>query len=138
FAGLDPVNQNLFKDVMLELNRNGATVIFSTHQMDTAEKLCQEIVLINRGKVMLEGTLASVKSRFGKNSVLVEFDGDGAFLSRLPGVTRVDDYGRHREVRLQQGADPQALLREAVGRTVVRRFEIVEPTLHNIFLDMVG
>jgi len=138
FAGLDPVNQNLFKDVMLELNRNGATIIFSTHQMDTAERLCQEIVLINRGKIILEGTLASVKSRFGKNSVLVEFDGDGAFLSGMPGVMRVDDYGRHREVRLQPGADPQVLLREAVGRTAVRRFEVVEPTLHNIFLEMVG
>ena len=138
FAGLDPVNQNLFKDVMLELNRAGATIVFSTHQMDTAEKLCREIALINRGRIVLGGPLAAVKSRFGKNSVLVEYDGDGHFLRSLPGVARVDDYGQYREVRLRDGADPQALLRALVEKVAVRRFEIVEPTLHNIFIEQVG
>jgi len=138
FSGLDPVNQNTFKDLMLELNRNGASIIFSTHQMDTAEKLCKEIALINMGKIVLNGSLSQIKSRFGKNSVMVEFDGDGAFLQTLPGVARVDDYGRYREVRLQDGADPQALLRAAVERVTVRRFEIMEPTLHNIFIEKVG
>jgi len=138
FAGLDPVNQNQFKDVMLELNREGATVIFSTHQMDTAEKLCREIALIDRGRLVLGGPLSVVKSRFGKNSVLVEYDGDGVFLRELPGVARVDDYGGYREVRLREGADPQALLRALVERTTVRRFQIVEPTLHNIFIEKVG
>ena len=138
FSGLDPVNQNMFKDVMMELNRNGATIIFSTHQMETAEKLCKEIALINRGKLVLNGPLGQVKARFGKNSVLVEFDGDGSFLAGLPGVARVDDYGQYQEVRLTDGADPQSLLRAAVGRVTLRRFEIVEPTLHNIFLEQVG
>ena len=138
FSGLDPVNQNVFKDLMLELNRNGATIIFSTHQMETAEKLCKEIALINRGRLVLGGPLAQVKARFGKNSVLVEFDGDGSFLAALPGVDKVDDYGRYQEVRLRDGADPQSLLQAAVGRVVLRRFEIVEPTLHNIFLEQVG
>jgi len=138
FAGLDPVNQNLFKDVMLDLNRAGATIVFSTHQMETAERLCREIALINRGRIVLGGSLAAVKSRFGKNSVLVEYDGDGDFLRSLPGVARVDDYGGYREVRLRDGADPQALLRALVERGAVRRFEIVEPTLHNIFIEQVG
>jgi len=138
FSGLDPVNQNAFKDLMLELNRNGATIIFSTHQMDTAEKLCKEIALINKGKIVLNGSLSQIKSRFGKNSVMVEFDGDGSFLQGLPGVARVDDYGQYREVRLRDGADPQALLRAAVERVTVRRFEIMEPTLHNIFIEQVG
>ena len=138
FAGLDPVNQNQFKDAMLELNHAGATIIFSTHQMETAEKLCREIALINRGRIVLGGPLASVKARFGKNSVLLEYDGDGAFLRGLPGVARVDEYGGYREVRLQDGADPQALLRALVGRASIRRFEIVEPTLHNIFIEKVG
>jgi ABC-2 type transport system ATP-binding protein len=138
FSGLDPVNQNLFKDLLLELNRGGATIVFSTHQMETAEKLCREIALINRGRVVLEGPLASVKSRFGRNSVLVEFDGDGHFLKSLPVVARVDDYGGYREVRLRDGADPQALLRALVEKGAVRRFEIVEPTLHNIFIEQVG
>ncbi len=138
FSGLDPVNQDIFKDLMLDLNRNGATIIFSTHQMETAEKLCKEIALINRGKLVLNGPLGQVKARFGKNSVLLEFDGDGTFLTGLPGVARVDDYGQYQEVRLANGADPQALLRAAVGRVTLRRFEIVEPTLHNIFLEQVG
>ena len=138
FAGLDPVNQNLFKDVMLDLNRAGATIVFSTHQMETAERLCREIALINRGRIVLGGPLAAVKARFGKNSVLVECEGDGQFLRSLPGVARVDDYGGYREVRLREGADPQALLRALVERGAVRRFEIVEPTLHNIFIEQVG
>jgi ABC-2 type transport system ATP-binding protein len=138
FSGLDPVNQNTFKDLMLELNRKGVSIIFSTHQMDTAERLCKEIALINQGKIVLNGTLSQIKSRFGKNSVMVEFDGDGSFLLGLPGVARVDDYGQYREVRLQDGADPQALLRAAVERVRVRRFEIMEPTLHNIFIEQVG
>ena len=138
FSGLDPVNQNTFKDLMLELNRKGASIIFSTHQMDTAEKLCKEIALINQGRIVLSGSLSQIKSRFGKNSVMVEFDGDGSFLQGLPGVARVDDYGQYREVRLQDGADPQELLRAAVERVTVRRFEIMQPTLHNIFIEQVG
>jgi ABC-2 type transport system ATP-binding protein len=138
FSGLDPVNQNLYKDLLLELNRGGATIVFSTHQMETAEKLCREIALINHGRVVLGGPLASVKSRFGRNSVFLDFDGDGHFLRSLPFVARVDDYGGYREVRLRDGADPQALLRALVDKGAVRRFEIVEPTLHNIFIEQVG
>jgi ABC-2 type transport system ATP-binding protein len=138
FSGLDPVNQNVLKELMLELNRQGSTIIFSTHQMDTAEKLCRELALINQGRIVLSGTLSQIKSRFGKNSVMVEFDGDGAFLQSLPGVARVDDYGQYREVRMLNGADPQALLRATVERVAVRRFEIMEPTLHNIFIEQVG
>ena len=138
FSGLDPVNQNILKELMLELNRQGNTIIFSTHQMETAEKLCRELALINQGKIVLSGSLSQIKSRFGKNSVMVEFDGDGAFLQSLPGVARIDDYGQYREVRMHNGADPQELLKATVERVAVRRFEIMEPTLHNIFIEQVG
>jgi len=138
FSGLDPVNQNLFKDVMLELNRAGSTIIFSTHQMDTAEKLCREIGLINRGRMVLNGLLSAIKARLGKNSVLVEVEGDGSFLAGLPGVARVDDYGQYLEIRLHENADPQALLRASIGRVGIRRFEIMAPTLHSIFIEQVG
>src|SRR4029079_9135956 len=93
FSGMDPVNQNLFRDVMLDLNRAGATIVFSTHQMDTAERMCKEIALINKGKLVLSGLLTKVKAGFGKNSVLLEFEGDGTFLGELPGVAKVDSYG---------------------------------------------
>ena len=138
FSGMDPVNQNLFKDTILELNRGGTTIVFSTHQMETAERLCKEIALINKGKLVLSGSLAKVKDGFGKNSLLIEYDGDGGFLGTLPGVARVDGYGSYSEIRLEAGADPQRILQAVAGRVKVKKFEIVAPTLHNIFIEKVG
>src|SRR5262245_28290983 len=138
FSGMDPVNQNLFKDRILELNRQGTTIVFSTHQMETAERLCKEIALINKGQVVLSGALAKVKEGFGRNSVLLEYQGDGSFLGALPGVARVDAYGSYSEIRLEAGADPQAILRAVAGRLTVTKFEVVAPTLHNIFIEKVG
>jgi ABC-2 type transport system ATP-binding protein len=138
FSGMDPVNQNLFKDLLLELNRSGVTIVFSTHQMDTAERICQSIVLIHRGRVVLEGPLGEVKGRFGTNAVRFEVDGDASFLRAMPGVVQSDDYGRALELRLTPGTDPQALLHAAIERVRVLRFEIVAPTLHAIFLEQVG
>ena len=137
FSGMDPVNQNLFKDVMLELNRGGATIVFSTHQMETAERMCKEIALIYKGKLVLGGLLAAVKAGFGKNSVMLEYEGDGEFLSSLRGVARVDQYGAGAEVRLVPGADPQELLAAVVQRLRILKFEVVAPTLHNIFIETV-
>jgi ABC-2 type transport system ATP-binding protein len=138
FSGMDPVNQNLFKDTILELNRGGTTIVFSTHQMETAERLCKEIALINKGKLVLSGSLAKVKEGFGKNSLLIEYEGDGGFLGTLPGVAKVDAYGSYSEVRLDDGADPQDVFRAIAGRLRVSKFEIVAPTLHNIFIEKVG
>jgi ABC-2 type transport system ATP-binding protein len=138
FSGMDPVNQNLFKDRILELNKLGTTIVFSTHQMETAERLCKSIALINKGQLVLSGPLAKVKEGFGKNSVLIEYDGDGAFLAELPGVARLDGYGSYSEIRLVAGADPQAIFRAVAGRLKVTKFEIVAPTLHNIFIEKVG
>ena len=138
FSGMDPVNQNLFKDTILEINRQGTTIVFSTHQMETAERLCKEIALINKGKLVLSGSLAKVKEGFGKNSLLIEYEGDGGFLATLPGIARVDAYGSYSEVRLEAGTDPQDVFRAIAGRLRVSKFEIVAPTLHNIFMEKVG
>jgi ABC-2 type transport system ATP-binding protein len=138
FSGMDPVNQEMFKDLILELNRSGRTIVFSTHVMDSAEKLCQRIALIDRGRTVLYGPLDEIKQRFGKNSIRIEFDGDGEFLSRLPGVESAHDFGRHVELQLVDGADAQLLLREAMGRLRIHRFERVNPTLHHIFVREVG
>ena len=138
FSGLDPVNTNLLKDVVLELNRQGTTVIFSTHIMEQVERLCQSICLINRGKVVAEGALAGVKQRYGTNSVILGFDGDGSFLHRLPTVEKVDLHGNYAELRLKEGASPRTVLEAAISNVDVQRFEVVEPTLHSIFLDLVG
>lgn len=138
FSGMDPVNQNLFKNQILDLNRAGTTIVFSTHQMETAERLCKEIALINKGQLVLSGNLAKIKEGFGRNSVLLEYEGDGGFLRSLPGIARIDEYGSYSELRLEAGSDPQALLNALVGRLKVRKFEVVAPTLHNIFIEKVG
>jgi len=138
FSGMDPVNQDLFKDLILELHRKGTTIVLSTHVMESAERLCKHIALIDRGRAVLNDSVAAIKQSFGKNSLLLEYDGDGSFLKDLPGVAGLDDYGRYVEVRLDPGAEPQRFLAAVVARLAVKRFEIVTPTLHNIFIQQVG
>ena len=137
-AGLDPVNVVLVRRLLLELKGEGKTILLSTHQMAEAEKLCEEIVLIHRGKVVLGGSLAAVRASSGKNAVHIEFDGDGAFLGALPGVagSRVDT--NRAELALAADADPQDLLAAAIARLKVRRFEVVAPSLEEIFIERVG
>ncbi len=138
FSGMDPVNQDVFKDLILELNREGCTIIFSTHVMHQAERLCRDIALIDDGSAVLAGSLDSIKQRFGSNDVQMEFTGDGAFIEQLPFVKSVNDDGRYFEIGLRDGADPQELLRESTAKLEIRRFEIMTPTLHNIFIQQVG
>ena len=136
-SGLDPVGMDVMRDVMLDLRRRGATIVLSSHQMESVEKLCDRVALINRGEKVLDGSVAEVKSRHGKNTVALAFEGDGSFIESLPGVARVTDFGQYVEVRLKDGADPQPLLHEAAKRLKLRRFEIVEPSLHDIFVETV-
>jgi ABC-2 type transport system ATP-binding protein len=136
-SGLDPVSMDVMREVMLDLRRRGTTIVLSSHQMEAVERLCDRVALIDRGVKVLDGSVAEVKARHGKNTVVLAYDGDGAFLSGLPGVARVTDFGQYVEVRLDDGADPQPLLREAAERLRLRRFEIVEPSLHDIFVETV-
>ena len=136
-SGLDPVGVNLMRDVFVDLRRQGRTLVLSSHQMETVERLCDSIALINRGRKVLEGTVKDVKSRHGKNTIVLSYDGDGAFLGGLPGVLKVSDFGRYVEVRMADGADAQAILRAASERLRVSRFEVVEPSLHDIFVERV-
>jgi ABC-2 type transport system ATP-binding protein len=136
-SGLDPVATDVMRDAMLELRRSGATIVLSSHQMDTVERLCDRVALINRGEKILDGAVSEVKARYGKNTVVLAFEGDGRFIESLPGVAKVTDFGQYVEVRLADGHDPQPLLREAAARLRLRRFEIVEPSLHDIFVETV-
>ena len=136
-SGLDPVGMDVMREAMLDLVRGGTTIVLSSHQMEAVERLCDRVALINRGEKVLDGSVAEVKARHGKNTVVLAYDGDGAFIGSLPGVAKVTDFGQYIEVRLDDGADPQPLLREAVGRLRLRRFEIVEPSLHDIFVETV-
>jgi ABC-2 type transport system ATP-binding protein len=137
FSGLDPVNVDIVRDLILEMKRDGRTVIFSTHVMEQAEKLCDAILLINRGRKVLDGSLVEVKSG-GPRTIVVDYDGDGGVLRSLPHVTRVNDSGKQAELTLADGADAQELLRLLVARLTIRRFDTREPSLHEIFVRAVG
>jgi ABC-2 type transport system ATP-binding protein len=136
-SGLDPVGMDVMRDVMVDLSRRGATIVLSSHQMDTVEKLCDRVALINKGEKVLDGAVSEVKARHGTNTLVLAFDGDGSFLASLPGVARVSDFGQYVEIRMNDGADPQSILREAAARLSVRRFEIVVPSLHDVFVETV-
>jgi ABC-2 type transport system ATP-binding protein len=137
FAGLDPVNTNLVKDIILELNRDGATVILSTHQMEQVERMCHHIFLIDKGEKVLDGPLTEIKKRYGKNTVVMSFTGDGNFLKSLPGILKTNDYGNYIELTLEKGADPNEILKKAAARLIISRFELVEPSLTDIFIEQV-
>jgi ABC-2 type transport system ATP-binding protein len=138
FFGLDPVNAGLLKDVMLDLKKQGRTILFSTHRMDQVEKLCDSICLINRGISVLQGPLKQVKAQYGKSNVQIEYEGNSDFLQKQELVGSYNNYGNYVEVRLAPGADPQQLLHAAAQRSRISKFELVEPSLEEIFIEVVG
>jgi ABC-2 type transport system ATP-binding protein len=138
FSGLDPANALGLKDAFLELAKEGKTILFSTHRMDSAERLCQSICLINHGKAVLQGDLSQIKARYGKVSVQIRYEGDSSFLHEPRLVQAFNDFGNYVEVRLAPGADSQELLQLAAANARLSKFEIMEPSLEEIFLDVVG
>jgi ABC-2 type transport system ATP-binding protein len=136
FSGLDPINMELLKDIILDLKRSGKTILFSTHVMEQAEKLCDYICMISRGKKVIDGKLADVRAQFGKNSIQVDIEGDGGFIKDLPGVKEMTEFNNYIEIKLAEGADPDDILKNILGKVKVSRFELVEPSLYNIFIDM--
>lgn len=138
FSGLDPANAVQLKDVLIGLKKQGKTILFSTHRMDTVERLCDTICLVDHGKAVLMGELKQVKSSYGKNSVQVGYEGDAQFLQDGSLVESYDDYGNYVEIKLARGADSQALLHAVTAHARVNKFELVEPSLEAIFIDVVN
>jgi ABC-2 type transport system ATP-binding protein len=138
FTGLDPVNMDELQAAVLELRANGATVIFSTHDMGTAENLCDFIFMIFRGRKVLDGTLASIQDRYGSDTVRLRIEGDGSALRALPGVEHITDRGHLQELLLARGTDPQQLLAGLMARCRVLHFELARPSLHDIFVRIAG
>jgi ABC-2 type transport system ATP-binding protein len=138
FTGLDPVNVNLLKDVMLELKDSGTTIIFSTHQMEQVEKLCDSICLIHKGEAVLNGLLSDVKAKFGKGRIQMRYEGNAAFLKDKSLVSAFNDYGKYVEIRPAASVKPQDILKQAVREVAITRFEIAEPSLNEIFIQLVG
>lgn len=134
FSGLDPVNADVLREEVLRLRREGATIIFSTHDMDIAEKLCDFIFMIYKGRKVLDGTLTSIRATYGSDTVRVRLESNGVTLDDLPGVTKVSDFGNWKELRLEKGADAQGLLMALIARGRVCHFELAQPSLHDIFV----
>jgi ABC-2 type transport system ATP-binding protein len=138
FTGLDPLNMEVLKDAVVALHRGGTTVIFSTHDMDIAERMCDTVFMICRGRKVLDGTLESIQAQYGQDTIRVRVgNGDGA-LDNLPGVIRVNDYGRYTELRMAPEADSQAILQELLRRARIEHFQLTRPSLHDIFVRIAG
>jgi ABC-2 type transport system ATP-binding protein len=139
FAGLDPVNRDVLRDAVLDMNRGGTTVVFSTHVMEQAEQLCRELVLIHKGRIRLSGTIEAVRAAEGRKAAHVTLHrDDGTRLDGLPGVVDVHDHGNDAELILAEGADPNALATALIQRGRLTRFEVRDPSLHQIFKRVVG
>ncbi len=138
FLGLDPVNTKLFKDIMLEMKREGRTIVFSTHRMEQVEMICDNICLINKAEKVLEGNLSLIKKQYGKNTVILDYDGEADFIKKFPEIEKIDDYGKFMEIKLKETSSPQDLLPKLVGKISINKYEVKEPTLNAIFIEKVG
>ena len=143
FSGLDPVNSQVMKDVVVDIARQGKTVLFSTHIMEQAEKMCDRIVIISRGRKVVDGSLADVKREFGGRHVALSFTRNADRAARVLAdrtlCAKVDDYGATAEVELAETGDADRLLRTLVQEDVgLARFEVVEASLQSIFIAKVG
>ncbi|MCC5914989.1 MAG: ATP-binding cassette domain-containing protein [Balneolaceae bacterium] len=138
FSGLDPINSELLKEIIIELKESGKTILFSTHRMEQVEQMCDDICLFNNGKVVLTGNLREIKKNFGKNTVLLEFQGDSKFLDELSEVRINNRSTNFAEIRILDGQDPQEILRKAMQASEIHKFQLVEPSLNEIFISTVG
>lgn len=134
FSGLDPINIELVKDLILEMKREGITIIFSTHLMDYAEKIVDSIVMVNKGKKVLDGNLNDVKSEYGKKFIRINYEGDGQFVSSLKYVKGVKDYGKEMEIELSDIKEKDKLLKDIMSKISINSFTLTEPSLNNIFI----
>ncbi|OAN62623.1 ABC transporter [Balneola sp. EhC07] len=138
FSGLDPINSDMLKDIIIELKNNGKTILFSTHRMEQVEQMCDDICLFNKGKAVLQGKLREVKASFGKNTINLEFDGDGSFLDKLEGVRLNNRSTNFAEIRVLNGQNMQDILKLAMEHAEIHKFERIEPSLNEIFISTVG
>jgi len=133
FYGLDPINKKLIKDILLELNRQGMTIIMSTHQMDEVERMCDRMLMIDRGRAVLYGSISDIKKRYGV-SVALDYEG---ILPRLKMVKAVNDYGSHAELVVESGTDTQQILKTLIEHVTIRKFEVSTRSLNDIFIEVV-
>jgi len=138
FSGLDPVNIELVKDIILEKKREGITIIFSTHLMEYAEKIVDGVVMINNGQKVIDGPLSNVKADFGAKFIRVKYEGDASFVSSLEYVKSVKDYGKEMEIEPKDITMKDQLLKDLIDKVSISGFQVTEPSLNNIFIRKVN
>lgn len=138
FSGLDPVNMDVIRSAVLDLQAEGTTVIFSTHDMAVAERMCDFIFMIFKGRKVLDGTLEAIQDEYGSDTVRLRAENAAEALRGIACVDTINDFGQEQELRLLPGGDPQEVLSTIVARTRVKRFEVVKPSLHDIFVRIAG
>jgi len=136
FSGLDPVNAEVIKEEILKLRDTGSTIIFSTHDMSVAEKMCDFIFMIYKGKKVLDGTLTAIQEEFGHDTLRVQTENAAGKLKDLPGVEKVNDFGAVQELRMEPGADSQAIVKQILDLTTVHKIEFTSPSLQDIFFGI--
>jgi len=134
FSGLDPVNVDSVRQAVLELRARGTTILLSTHDMSVAEKMCDFICMIFRGRKVLDGTLTSIQEAYGTDTIRLRADGGAEAARGIAGVEAVTDYGQVQELRLRRDHDPQEILGTLLRRTRIDSFEVTKPSLHDIFV----
>jgi ABC-2 type transport system ATP-binding protein len=137
FSGFDPINQQIIRETILSFINEGKLIILSTHHMELAEKMCSDILLINKGKEVCSGSLSQLKKNFGGNMVEIGFEGNSSLISNLKYVKGMDNYSNFAEVQLEDSVEPYILLRDIADKIKVSYFKIIEPTLNKIFIDMI-
>jgi ABC-2 type transport system ATP-binding protein len=139
FAGLDPINTNLLKQIILEMKNEGKVIIFSTHLMDFAERMCDNIAMIDQGKIILDGELDEIKKKFANRNVSIDYEGDISFLKGNPIIESMEDFGNTTGIKVRKSEQVQELLRLLVEKNiVVKRFNADEISLHEIFVSLAG
>jgi ABC-2 type transport system ATP-binding protein len=137
FTGFDPINQQEIRELIFSFVSEGKIIILSTHQMETAEKLCADIFLLNNGKEVTSGKLSKIKKEFGGKHVEIKFSGDVSFLSSMDEVITLDTYNNYAEVHLNDIVDPSDFLKKITDRIDITHFSVIEPTLNRIFIDLI-
>lgn len=138
FSGLDPINSETLKEIIIELREKGKTILFSTHRMEQVEQMCDDICLFNQGEAVLTGNLREIKSSFGENTINLEFEGDSSFLDTLDNVRINNRSTNFAEIRVLDGQNMQDILKVAVEHAEIHKFERIEPSLTEIFISTVG
>jgi ABC-2 type transport system ATP-binding protein len=141
FSGLDPVNANVLKEAFLEMHKRGKTIIFSTHQLEQVEELCEDIVIINKGQSIVQGSVREVKKQHGRNVVRLKLDNDpeARWLDSLEGIHVTKRRQDYIEMQIQANLNPNLIVEAALNHGgIINRFELAEPSLTDIFIEHVG